>query len=333
MMAVLLSAALLQEPAELVRRLAADDPDLRDRAERDLRRMGMKAWEALSERAEDPDPERRGRVRRILAVLELEEAARQWTGAPADAREARLRAVGREFPADPRHVEALRDVILFELDGPRRGRAVEALTAVGTPDVLPALLWALRGWGPAQERAAGWLAVHGGPELIGTLEAMGREKVMPAMVVVQAVRLRHPEVEPAEPREWKPVPRAPLLRAATHGETVSMRVRGLRAIVTGMAADSGAMAILRDALTDDDEPLRLAAAEGFTRVTSGDAVEALIGRLEDEDESVRVRLRAAVALARNGSDQAQKALERQGARDQDPDFGAALRKVLRSVYE
>lgn len=71
MIALFFIACLQEDPAELIRRLAEESLEVRDEAERGLRRSGEKARAALAEAAEKhPDPEVRQRARSILAAID-----------------------------------------------------------------------------------------------------------------------------------------------------------------------------------------------------------------------------------------------------------------------
>lgn len=313
--AVLLILALAPQDEgkirQWIRDLAHDDPDVRVRSEQRLTDTGMEASPLLNRHVDDPDLERRARVRRILSVLRLVEETKFLTGPAVEERAELLEALGRRHNRDPfevlkqdpdrRHVPALTDVILFEFDPDRRAGAVEALLAIGTPETYPALLWSLRYPPDRGERVIAWLALHGDLTLVDELERMGRAKMMRAMVVLRAIRMRHPGEQALKPVEWKPIEAGPVLFAAGKGTSIAQRARGLRAIATGLSSDVRGLRLLRGALEGREEELRFRAAEAFTQISWGEAVDALVRRLGDPKESLRVRRMCGVALARNGS--------------------------------
>lgn len=92
MATIVLSALLLwqgaddQKAGDLIRDLGADEFAVRERAERELRKMGDAALPALREALEDKDPERALRAHRVLRDLEKKEGrseqdrrSRAWT--------------------------------------------------------------------------------------------------------------------------------------------------------------------------------------------------------------------------------------------------------------
>ncbi len=304
-----------QDPAEtdeaLVRRLSDDSPDVRREAERKLHARGPAVLPLLEARLADADAELRGRVRLVIEAIRRDEAIRQLVGPGADRRAEQLEALGKavgrdvfehlkEKP-DPRFVPALTDVILYELDAALRTGAEEALQAIGGPKVFPALLWAIRDRQVHAGDKLLWLAEHGDATLIGELDRLGKAGSGAAKETLRQLRKRLPEAKPEPPRDWAPIDEAALLRAARVGATPAERIRGLRAIVTGMSQDPEALEILRRALADPEEEVRYRGAEAYTHVGDPGAGGDLSRLLRDGAQPLRVRQMAAVALGRNGA--------------------------------
>ncbi len=301
-----------QEPVEeLVRRLSDDSPDVRRAAERKLQGKGPAVLPLLERRLADPDVELRGRVRLLIDAIHRDDAVRQLVGPGAERRAEQLaalgKAVGRDVfeylkeRRDGRFVPALTDVVLYELDQDLRAKAEGALQAIGGPKVFPALLWAIRDRQVHAEDKLQWLAEYGDATLFGELERLEKAGSGAAKVARQQLEKRLPGARPEPPKEWAPIDEAALLRAAREGKTPAERIRGLRAIVTGMSQDPAALEILRRALADPEEEVRYRAAEAFTHVYDQAADPALDRMLRDGAQPLRARQMSAVALGRHGA--------------------------------
>ena len=300
------------EPVEkLLRELSDDSPDVRRAAERKLQARGAGALPSLEKRLADPDVELRGRVRGLIEAIRRDDAVRQMAGPGAERRAEQLAALGKVLGRDvfeylkerrdERFVPALTDVILYELDAELRVKAEEALQAIGGPKVFPALLWAIRDRQGHAEEKLQWLGANGDATLLGELERLRKAGSGAAGVALKQLRERLPGAKPEPPRDWAPIDEAALLRAAREGKTAGERVRGLRAIVTGMSQDPEALDALRRALADAEEEVRFRAAEAFTHVHDQGADPALDRLLRDGAQALRVRQMAAVALGRHGA--------------------------------
>lgn len=301
----------VQETDEaLIRRLADDSADVRREAEATLRARGLAALPALERHAEAENLELRGRVRQLLRDIRLDDLVRRAADGDPEARARALDDVGRSEGKDPlkalaerpdrRFAAALTDVLVFELDSDRRKGATSALRAVGPPEAFPGLLWALRFPGGHLDEEAKWFASNGDATVLGELERLDRLGYAGATNALALVRARVGR-DASPPAAWAPVDEAPLRRSVVDGPTPAARIRGLRAVVTGLSRDPVAVDAAVRALGDSDADVRFRAVEVFTWVQSKEAVEPLAVLLRDAGTALKTRQMAAVALGRHSA--------------------------------
>lgn len=215
--------------------------------------------------------------------------------------ETRLPPAAVRQDEDRQSIRALTDVILFELDLRLRQKAQEALLAVGTREIFPAVLWIVQSSVGHGDESTTWLIRNGDLTVVPELERLAAEGNLVADIALKGIRKRFPDQKGVEPTDWRPIDAGAFVRAAREGKSVAERVRGVRAIVTGNLRGPEARKALFDALEDPEEEVRFRATEAFTYQLRGAPIELLGRAMAKESESLRVRQMAAVALGRSGA--------------------------------
>jgi len=304
-----------EDLAAWVKLLGAGSLPNREEASKKLRDAGEKALPVLMRESESSDPEVRARIHWLVREIRLDRiAALKDPGDRAKEAEKLEEFSGRDALApaveggDARLVPFLTDVVMYEADADRRERASQALLAIGSAEVCPALLWWLRS--PAlghSDAVADWISKNGDRSWIPALTELQREigsagaQNRPEIEnLLRALRERFPQEEES-PAEWAPIDPSLFLSQAVEGRAPEDRIRAIRAVLTGGSWKPEARRALGGALSDPDEAVRYHACEAFTFLgdVPGEQIAVLAGRLSDERESIRVRQMAALALGKN----------------------------------
>lgn len=304
---------------EWIDQLSDDSFEVRERATAALSALGERALAEIERHLNDPDPELRERVRKIAREIRLHIAFEHLNDADPEiriqGREEFRQSTGRELldslieQPDERAALALTDFVLFETDVSIREKTQKAILAMGSPAVYPAALWLLRSNLGHENEVVKWLIQQGDGTLLPELQRLKEAGFSEATNVLKGLRESKPDLKPVEPVEWKPVDPTPFVDAIRNGKRPSDRIRGIRVVVTGLHNNPEAIGHVHAVLADRDELVRFHATEAFTFLLAfHKALPDLIRRLSDRNELLRTRQMAAVALGRNASPEAKRAL-------------------------